>query len=266
LSDAGVDVGEVDLVICATVTPDTRFPATACAIQAALGIAAPAYDLNAGCSGWLYALAQADACVRSGSASCVLVVGTDVLSRLTDYTDPKTAILFGDGAGTAIVRRTEAATRVGPFELFADGSRPELLYVSNDTGLIHMEGREVYRAAVDSMAKSVGTLLEHCGTAAADIDLLIAHQANQRILDAVARRLGIEESVAFSNIARYGNTSAASIPIAMIEARDQGRLTEDALVVLAAFGAGFTWGAGLVRWGTGPLHATTKVSAGAVDV
>lgn len=250
IGDTGISVRDVDLLICATVTPDHRFPATACAIQAALGIDAPAFDLNAGCSGFLFALAQADAAIRAQAADNVVVIGAEVLSRITDRSDRKTAILFGDGAGAAVVLKSETP-RLGPVELFSDGRRPELLYVSNTTGMIHMEGREVYRAAVDSMAKSVGDLLASCGVAPSDVDLLVAHQANQRILDAVATRLGLDPAIAFSNISRFGNTSAASIPLALFEARAEGLLHDDDLVVLTAFGAGFTWGAALVRWGTG---------------
>ncbi len=247
IADAGVSVADVGLVICATVTPDHTFPASACTIQAALGIDAPAFDLNAGCSGFLFALAQADAAIRADVTDCVVVVGAEVLSRITDPEDRKTAILFGDGAGAACVVRSETP-RLGPFELFSDGSRPELLFTSKKTGLIHMEGREVYRAAVDSMAKSVGLLLSRSEVRPNDVDVLVAHQANQRIIDAVAARLGLERATVFSNISRYGNTSAASIPIALFDARAEGLLHDDGVIVLTAFGAGFTWGATLLRW------------------
>ncbi|MDQ3956512.1 MAG: ketoacyl-ACP synthase III [Actinomycetota bacterium] len=248
LADAGVSPADVDTVICATITPQWRFPATACLIQAALGARAAAFDLNAGCSGFLFALAQADATVRAGAANRVLVVGSEVMSRIIDYNDPQTAILFGDGAGAVVVERTEEAALLGPFRLFSDGSRPEILYLPDETGVIHMEGREVYRAAVDAMSGSVTELMAVAGMSCDAIDLLIAHQANQRILDAVAARVGLDASAAFSNIARYGNTSAASIPIALFEARAQGLLKEGDRLVLTAFGAGLTWGAGLVPW------------------
>ena len=249
LTDAGTSPVDVDLIICATVSSQWLFPATACAIQTALGSDAAAFDLNAGCSGFLYALAQADASVRAGSAKRVVVIGSEVLSRITDYDDPKTAVLFGDGAGAVVVERSEGFAPLGPFRLFSDGSRPELLYAPGDSRLIHMKGREVYRAAVDAMARSVTDLLATAGMGPADVDLLVAHQANQRILDAVVARVGLDPSRAYSNIARYGNTSAASIPIALFEARLEERLKEGDCVVLTAFGAGFTWGAGLVRWG-----------------
>jgi 3-oxoacyl-[acyl-carrier-protein] synthase III len=251
LTDADVDRSDVDLIICATVTSESRFPATACLIQSELAITAAAYDVNAGCSGFLFALAQADAAVRSGNCRRALVVGTEVLSRITDRNDKKTAVLFGDGAGAAVVEPSTESS-VGPFRLYADGSRPELLYVDPRSDLIHMEGREVYRRAIDAMASSVGALLTQHGVAAGDVDLLIAHQANQRILDAVAVRLGLDPAACFSNITRYGNTSAASIPIALYEARAEGRARDGDLVVLTAFGAGFAWGSGFVRLGARP--------------
>jgi 3-oxoacyl-[acyl-carrier-protein] synthase-3 len=250
LEDAGIAAADIDLIVCATVTPPWRFPATACLIQHALGAHAAAFDLNAGCSGWLYALVQADAVIRSGGARRALVVGTDVLSRITDYSDPKSSILFGDGAGAVVVERCREEPRLGPFSLHSDGSRPQLLYVPDDTGVIHMAGREVYRAAVAGMVSSVTELLASSGIAPADVDLFVAHQANQRILDAVASRLGIGADRIVSNIAIYGNTSAASIPIALFDARRSGVLQQDDLVVMTAFGAGFAWGAGLARWGT----------------
>lgn len=266
LANAEAPPEDVDVIICATVTPQWRIPATACLIQAAVGSQAAAFDLNAGCSGFVYALAQADSLIRVGMASRVVVVGSEVLSRITDYDDPKTAVLFGDGAGAVVVEQSEGTESLGPFRLFSDGHRPELLYVPADTGLIHMEGREVYRAAVDAMARSVTELLRAAGAEASDIDLLVAHQANQRILDAVAARVGLDGSVAFSNIARYGNTSAASIPIALFEARLQGRLSKGDRVVLTAFGAGFTWGAGLVRWGATRADENVRVAVGATHV
>lgn len=248
LRSAEVHASDVDLIICATVTSDRRFPSTACLIQSALGSTAAAFDLNAGCSGFLYALAQADATIRAGVAERVLVVGAEVMSRITDYSDPKTAILFGDGAGAALVERCAGSGAMGPFLLFSDGSRPELLYVDPLSSTIKMEGREVYRAAVTSMVDSVTRVLRETRTDPDEVGLVIAHQANQRILEAVAARLGLPSSKMFSNISRYGNTSSASIPVALAEADASGALADGDLVVLTAFGAGFVWGAGLVRW------------------
>lgn len=263
LAAAGVEASEVDLIICATVTPHLTFPATASLIQSAIGSTAAAFDLNAGCSGFLYALAQADATIRSGGARRVLVVGAEVMSRITDPSDPKTAILFGDGAGAALVERCDGEASLGPFLLFSDGSRPELLYVDRTTSTIRMEGREVYRAAVSSMVDSVSRVLTETGTQPDEIGLVIAHQANRRILEAVAARLGLPASKMFSNIERYGNTSSASIPIALAEAQATGALVDGDLVVMTAFGAGFVWGAGLVRWGShvGSVPALAGISS-----
>ena len=249
LDAAGVPAGHLDLIICATITSDLRFPATACLIQAALGSRAGAFDLNAGCSGFLYALAQADAAVRAGAAQRVLVVGAEVLSRITDASDPDTSILFGDGAGAVVVEVAAEGPVLGPFLLFSDGSSPDLLFVDDATDTVRMQGREVYRAAVEGMTDSVRRLLASTGTGPDDVDLVIAHQANGRILAAVADRLGLPTGKMFSNISRYGNTSAASIPIALAEAAGSGVLEDGDLVVITAFGAGFVWGAGLVPWG-----------------
>lgn len=263
LEAARLTAEDVDLVICATVTPDWDFPATACLVQHALGIEAPAFDLNAGCSGFLFALAQADANIRAGAARNVLVVGCEVLSRITDPDDPKTVILFGDGAGAAVVVPGEPA--LGPFRLFADGARPELLHVKRENGKIHMEGREVYRAAVLGMADAAARTLGAAGLHTDEVDLVIAHQANARILDGVAQRLDLPAAKMYSNIARYGNTSAASIPIALHDAQLEGRLKDGDLVVLAAFGAGFTWGAGIVRWSTSAKPERVLVGASSAD-
>ena len=249
LDAADMTGADIDLIICATVTPDLRFPATACSIQAALGSTAGAFDLNAGCSGFLYSLAQADAAVRSGMARRVLVVGAEILSRITDPTDTGTAILFGDGAGAVVVDAADGGPSLGPFLLFSDGSRPELLFVDDATGTVKMQGREVYRSAVTGMCDAVRRLLVSTGVDLDDVDLVVGHQANGRILEAVADRLGIPAGKMFSNISRYGNTSAASIPIALAEAAETGALRDGDLVVLTAFGAGFVWGAGLVPWG-----------------
>lgn len=252
LARAEVDADDVDAVIVATVTPDYRFPAAACLVQSALGAnQAAAFDLNAGCAGFLYGLAQATAMIESGAGRRLLVCGADVLSGITDYTDPRSCILFGDGAGAVVVERASEGGGLGPFDLRADGAMPELLYVPNDTGVISMQGREVYRRAVDGMTRSVGTVLDEAGATVGDVDLLVAHQANARILEAVAHRVGLPPERVVMNIARYGNTSAASIPLALAEAIDTGTLQEGNLVVLTAFGAGFAWGAGIVRWGVG---------------
>ena len=267
LEHAGVAAEKVDYVIAATVTPDFRIPATASLLQTALGCDAAAFDLNAGCSGFLCALAQADALVRAGAASAVLVVGVDLLSRIADFSDPKSGILFGDGAGAAVVTRC-ATPRVGPFVLHSDGSRPDLLMASRDGGKIVMAGREVYRRAVHEMAASVRDVAAAAGVALRDLDLVVAHQANGRILEAVAERLGVPLGKVVTNIARYGNTSSASIPIALAEASADGTLQPGDRVVLTAFGSGFVWGAGLVEWTVpaGRVGTTGLAEAGAAGV
>jgi 3-oxoacyl-[acyl-carrier-protein] synthase-3 len=252
LEEAGVGPEDLDYVVVATCTPDYQLPSTAALVGARLGArGVAAFDINAACSGFLYGLTQATALIDAGEARRVLVCGADVLSRVTDYSDPKTSALFGDGAGAAVVEQVEGRSRIGPFRLHADGSQPELLYIPPETGVIHMEGREVYKRAVEGMSASVRKILLASGITADDVDLLVAHQANARILRAVGERLGLPTDKLMTNIARLGNTSAASIPLALADAVSAGRLSDGDIVVLTAFGAGFTWGAGVVRWGTG---------------
>lgn len=261
LEDAGLKPRDVDYVMVATITPDYRIPAAASLVQTALGCEAPAFDLNAGCSGFLYGLAQADALVRAGLAENVLLVGVDVMSRIVDFSDPKSGIIFGDGAGAAVVSASET-NGLGPFTLHSDGSRPDLLMASRDGGKIVMAGREVYRRAVHEMTLSVREVVRTAGLSLDDVDLVVAHQANARILDSVAERLGAPRHKLFSNVSRYGNTSAASIPIVLAEAQAQGALRDGDLVVLTAFGSGFVWGAGVCRWGA---HRPKAVPAAATE-
>lgn len=246
LDAAGVEPEEVDLIVCATITAPRRFPAVACLVGAELGTRAPAYDLNAGCAGFLFALGQVDAAVRAGGASRALVVGTDVMSRITDPDDARSSILFGDGAGAVVI---ESAPRpcVGPFVLASDGARPEILTL-DERDLVVMNGREVYRRAVAAMTSSLVSLFSLHGHRVEDIDLVIAHQANQRILDAVSERVGLRGDQVFSNIHNRGNTSAASIPIALYEAQERGVLKDGDRIALTAFGAGFCWGSALAEW------------------
>lgn len=239
---------DVDAVVCATFTPDVRLPAAAPRIAAELGLTGTAaFDLNAGCAGFLYALAQAHALVEARTARRVLVIGADLMSRVTDYDDPKSCVLFGDGAGAVVVEAGDEP-RLGPFRLHADGTDPELLWMPPETNLISMNGREVYRRAVDGMTTSVREVLAASGVTSSEVDLVVAHQANARILRAVGERLGLAPEKVMTNIALVGNTSAASIPLALSDAARSRALEEGDLVVLAAFGAGFAWGAGLVRW------------------
>lgn len=258
LASCGMTAASVDYVICATVTPDFRLPAAASLLQTALGCgAAGAFDLNAGCSGFLCGLGQADALVRAGAARAVLVVGVDLMSRIVNLTDRKTGILFGDGAG-AVVVTPASEPRLGPFFLRSDGSAPELLMAGRDGSKVVMSGREVYRRAVQELTASILEVTVCRGIALDDVDLVVAHQANGRILDAVAERLGVARSKLFTNVDRYGNTSAASVPIALAEAQASGALRDGDLVVLAAFGSGLVWGASTVRW---TMPAATRQAA-----
>jgi 3-oxoacyl-[acyl-carrier-protein] synthase-3 len=248
LERAGLEASQLDMVIVATSTPDEQMPATASLVQHALGATgAGAFDLNAACSGFLVALAQAGALVTSGMSRRVLVCGADLLTRVLDYDDPRSCILFGDGAGAVVLESAPGIT-FGPFRIVSDGSKEPLLRIPADDGHLRMKGREVYRHAVASMSGVVKEVLVEAGLSVADIDLLVAHQANARIVEAVALRLGLDPVRAMLNISRLGNTSAASIPLALAEAVETGKLHDSDLVVLTAFGAGFVWGAGIVRW------------------
>lgn len=251
LDRAGVAAADVDMVIVATATPEFQLPATASLVQSALGCGkAGAFDVNAACSGFLYALAQAEALVANASCGTVLVCGSEVLSSITDYTDARSCVLFGDGAGAVVVQHNDMPA-IGPFIFRSEGQLAEMLYVRPDERLIRMHGREVYRHAVDAMSDVLTELLMGSGSGFEDVDLIVAHQANGRILEAIASRLGIELQKFALNIEHVGNTSSASIPLALADAAESGRLRAGDTVALTAFGAGFTWGAGLVRWGQG---------------
>lgn len=263
LDRAGVPPEDIDLVIVATFTPDYQLPATGPLVAASLGAKnAGAYDVAAACSGFLYALAQASAQIENGTVRRVLVCGADVLSRITDYSDARSCVLFGDGAGAALVEHIEGPTRIGPFRLKADGTRPELLWVPPDKGVMQMEGREVYKRAVAGMSSTVKEVLDESGLKIDDVDLVVAHQANARILKAVADRLSVPEEKVMTNIAKVGNTSAASIPLAIDEAYGSGRVSEGDRIVVTAFGGGFTWGAGLLTWGVGSPQERALAMAG----
>jgi 3-oxoacyl-[acyl-carrier-protein] synthase-3 len=264
LKRADVAADDLDAIVLATCTPDYKMPAAAPLVQHALGARrAAAFDLNAACSGFVYALAQGDALITSGVATRVLVIGADVLTTVTDFSDPKSCIIFGDGAGAVVVEATQGPSRLGPWRLGSDGSEPELLWIPPDTGLISMQGREVYRQAVDGMARSVAETLADAGLDVADVDLLVAHQANARILTAVGARLGLPREKVALDIEHVGNTSAASIPIALTDAAESGGLQDDDVVVVTTFGAGFTWGTGIVRWG--PEREVSAVDRALVD-
>jgi 3-oxoacyl-[acyl-carrier-protein] synthase III len=263
---ADVNPQQLDLVIVATCSSGRQIPANSPLVAAELGARnAGAFDVNAACSGFLFALAQASALIENGTARRILLCGSDLLTRYTDPEDRGSSILFGDGAGAALVEHVDGPTRIGPFNLRTDGSRPELLHIPDGEAYLHMEGREVYRHAVEGMSSSVTELLKDTSMSLDEVDLLVAHQANARIMAAVAERLNLPTEKIITNIARVGNTSAASIPLALAEAYEVGMISEDAKIVLTAFGAGFTWGAGLVVWGTGGKHSERVALAGDVD-
>jgi 3-oxoacyl-[acyl-carrier-protein] synthase-3 len=249
LADAGRRGEEVDHVIVSTLTPDRLTPGLAPEVALRVGAnEAAAVDGNAACADFIYALDQAAALVESGRAKLVLVVGAEALSRITDSGDRGTAVLFGDGAGAVVVAGGELERGCGVFELRSDGTHADLLYAGRDERLLRMEGREVYRHAVARMVEATQTALDRAGLTTDDLDLFVAHQANARIIEAAAAELGLPHEKLALNIDRVANTSSASIPLALAQAERDGLLAPGATVGLAAFGAGFVWGAGIVSW------------------
>jgi len=258
LADAGVPAAEIDLLICATVTPDMMFPTSSALLADALGMPkAAAYDLLAGCTGFVYALAQAYGMLASGLSRCALVVGGDVLSKILDWDDRSTLVLFGDGAGAVVMEAVDHGGFLG-FELGADGGGGEHLWLpgsgsrrfENPNGYVKMNGREVFKFATRIMVYSAEQILSECGKTVADVDVYIPHQANKRIIDYAADKLGIPLGKTVVNVDRYGNTSSGSIPLALTDARAEGRLRDGALVLMTGMGAGLTWGSSLIEWTT----------------
>ncbi|HEV2902437.1 MAG TPA: beta-ketoacyl-ACP synthase III [Gaiellaceae bacterium] len=256
LERAGVEPEEIDLIIVATVTPDMMFPTTGSLLGDLLPAPkAAAYDLLAGCTGFVYALAQAHAMVSAGLANKALVVGGDVLSKILDWTDRSTLVLFGDGAGAVVVERVEQGGFVG-FELGADGGGGEHLWLpgsgsrtfENPDKLVKMNGREVFKFATRVMVSSAEALLGEVGRTIDDVDVYVPHQANTRIIDYATKKLGIAEDRVIVNVDKYGNTSSGSIPLALGDAEADGRLREGQLVLMTGMGAGLTWGSALMEW------------------
>jgi 3-oxoacyl-[acyl-carrier-protein] synthase-3 len=265
LEMAAVDPATVDLVVVATVTPDMAFPSASAIMADTLGMPnAAAYDLSAGCTGFVYAIAQAHAALASGLAQRALVVGGDVLSRILDWTDRSTVVLFGDGAGAVVMERVDEGGFLG-FELGADGGGGENLWLPGSGSrvfeepekFVKMNGREVFKFATRVMVSSAEAILAECGKTVEDVDLYVPHQANVRIIDHAARKLGFPEEKTVVNVDRYGNTSSGSIPLALADAADQGRLEPGTLVLLTGMGAGLTWGSALIEW----THSTTGAFA-----
>ncbi len=264
LERAGVGVEELDTIVLATASPDRLLPSTACDLQALLGASnAAAFDLGAACPGYVYALTVAEGLIASGQSRTVLVVGAEKLSTITDFQDRSTAILFGDGAGASVVRRAQGSGR-GILSTFlkSDGRLAPLLYrpgggssdpisekvVCERSHYMKMAGREVFKAAVLAMAEACDAALTRAGVSADDIDLMIPHQANLRIIEATAKHANMPMSKVMVNLDRFGNTSSASIPLALDQAVAEGRVGPGSLLLLVAFGAGFTWGSAVVRW------------------
>ncbi len=249
LADAGREATEIDHVIVATFTPDRLMPGLAPKLAKILGTeGAGAIDVNAACAGFLYGLDQAAALIESGRVNRALVVGAEALSRVTDPNDRGTAILFADGAAAVVVEGGEFQVGCSPFVLASDGEHGDLLYAEREERLLRMEGQEVYRHAVERMVEATKEALRRADMTVDDVDVLIVHQANQRIIDAAARRLKVPEEKVFANVATIANTSSASIPLALHHAELAGRLKPGDTVALAAFGGGFVWGAGILKW------------------
>ena len=259
LADAGCDASDIDLVLLATSTPDNTFPASAVSIQAGLGIHhGAAFDLQAVCSGFVYALATADGLLKSGTFKRALVIGAETFSRILDWSDRGTCVLFGDGGGAVVLEAQPEAEAAGRGVLISrlrsDGRYKDKLYVdggpssTGTVGHLRMEGREVFRHAVGNITDIVEKALDATGLKGDDIDWFVPHQANKRIIDSSAHKLGIDPAKVVSTVGKHGNTSAASIPLALATACADGRIKRGDLVMLEAMGGGFTWGAVLLRW------------------
>jgi 3-oxoacyl-[acyl-carrier-protein] synthase-3 len=258
LAQAGVEGKDIDLLLCATVTPDMMFPTSSALLADTLGAQdAAAYDLLAGCTGFMYALAQAYGMIAAGLAERALVVGGDVLSRILDWTDRSTLVLFGDGAGAVVLEKVDRPGFLG-FELGADGgggihlslpgSGSRQLEEATANGYVHMNGREVFKFATRVLVSSAQAVLERCGRSIDEVDVYIPHQANVRIMDHAAQKLGIDRDRMVVNVDRYGNTSSGSIPLALADAQAEGRLEKGKLVLMTGMGAGLTWGSALMEW------------------
>ena len=263
LAEAGLGAADVDTIIVATATPDRLLPSVACDLQALLGASnAQAFDVQAACSGWLYGLVVGEGMIASGAGERVLVIGAEKLTSIMDWTDRSTAVLFGDAAGAALLTKSDGTSGILSSYLKSDGTLAELLWrpgggtihppseqmIQDHSYFIKMAGREVFKNAVRSMADAASRALERAGIAGEDVDLLVPHQANLRIIEATANHAHIPMERVYVNVDRFGNTSSASIPLALDEARRCGRLQPGMNVLLVTFGAGFTWGAMVLKW------------------
>ncbi|MBI5184501.1 MAG: ketoacyl-ACP synthase III [Nitrospinae bacterium] len=263
LANAGLKASDLELILVATATPDMIFPSTAAYVQHGLGAGnAAAMDISAVCTGFIFGLSIAEQYIKTGRYKTILVVGTEIMSRILDWTDRKTCVLFGDGAGAAIIQGSEDESGILSTHIYTDGSYADFLLApgsgtrhgygsaaqGDKSNCIHMKGNETFKVAVNFMSKVAREALESNGLASEDIDLFIPHQANQRIIEAIAKKLGVPSEKVFMNLHKYGNTSAASVPIALDEALRENRIKRGDLVLIVAFGGGLTWGASLIRW------------------
>jgi len=255
LEHAGIDATDIQLIVLATATPDQTFPSSATKVQAALGIAdCIAFDVHAVCTGFLYALTVADSMLRSGSANKALVIGAETFSRILDWEDRTTCVLFGDGAGALVLGAEETDSGILATKLHADGRHNDLLFVdggpstTGTVGKLRMKGREVFRHAVVNLAGVLNEVLAEAGLSSADVDWVVPHQANARILDATAKKLGLPSEKVVVTVGEHANTSAASVPLAFDTAVKDGRIQRGDIVVLEAMGGGFTWGAAALRY------------------
>ncbi len=260
LESAQISAEELDVVVLATVTPDNTTPATSARVSAKIGVrpGIPTFDISAACSGFVYALTMADNMIRLGQAKTALVIGAESLSKITDWTDRNTCVLFGDGAGAVVLRAREgqgtaADTGVLATKLYSDGSHYDSLKTlggvstNQNSGFIYMDGKEVFKYAIHSLSQAAEFVMETAGVSSSDIDWLVPHQANIRIIDGVGKKLELPEEKVIVTVNEHGNTSAASIPLALSESFDNGKIKKGDLVVLTAMGAGFTWGGALIR-------------------
>ena len=263
IEDAGVSPEDLDMIITSTITPDHIFPSTSCYIQQKIGATrACAFDILAACAGFIYAMSVGESFVNSGAMKTVLVVGAECLSKITDYTDRTTCVLFGDGAGAVVIQKSPAKHEILSTNLAADGSEADVLIMpgggaKNPASLesvqqrmhyIQFRGKEVFKLAINNITNLIIETTKKNGLTLDDIDLIIPHQSNLRIIEATMEKLGLPMEKAFVNIDKYGNTSSASVPIAIDEARKEGRLRKGDIVMLVAFGGGLTWGSSLIRW------------------
>lgn len=248
LNNAGLEASDIDFIIVATVSQDQSFPSVACELGARFGVKVPGMDIAAACSGFIYALATAKQFVENSSYKHVLVVGVDRLSKYIDWEDRNTAVLFGDGAAAAVVGQVSEGRGILAFELGADGSGGKNLYL-DENAHIFMNGREVFKFAVRQMGESAVSVLEKAGLSKEDCDYLVPHQANIRIMESARERLGLPEEKMSVTVNKFGNTSAASIGLSLVEDLEQGKIQDDDVVVLVGFGGGLTWGAVAIKWG-----------------